>query len=78
MSSLEMFTVVAAWDESAGVWMGSCADIGVLSTKAETLDELFATLMDKTAQAVEEGEIHVEADSIYVQIVAHRLLMSRA
>jgi predicted RNase H-like HicB family nuclease len=73
-----MFTVVASWDETAEVWIGSCADLGVMSAKAESLDELFATMMDKTAQAVEDGEIHVEADSVHMQIVAHRHLMSRA
>jgi hypothetical protein len=78
MSSLEMFTVVAFWDEAREVWIGSCADIGVMSAKAETLDELFLGLMDKTAQAVESGEIQVEADSVHMQIVAHRHLMSRA
>jgi predicted RNase H-like HicB family nuclease len=78
MSTLEIFTVVASWDETGEVWIGSCADIGVLSAKADTLDQLFAAMMDKTAQAVEEGEIHVEGDSVHMQIVAHRHLMSRA
>ncbi len=78
MSSLEMFTVVASWDEKQEVWIGGCADIGVLSAKADTLDDLFANMMDKIAEAVEAGEIHVEADSVHLQIVAHRHLMSRA
>jgi predicted RNase H-like HicB family nuclease len=78
MSSLEMFTVVASWDEAGEFWIGSCAEIGVLSAKAETLDELFSGMMEKIAQAVEDGEIQVEADSVHMQIVAHRHLMSRA
>ena len=78
MSSLEMFTVVASWDETDSVWIGACADIGVLSAKAESLDDLFAKMMDKAAQAVVDGDIHVEADSLHMQIVAHRHLMSRA
>jgi hypothetical protein len=73
-----MFTVVASWDETNEVWIGACADIAVLSAKADSLDGLFAKMMDKAAQAVEAGEIHVEADSLHMQIVAHRHLMSRA
>jgi predicted RNase H-like HicB family nuclease len=78
MSSLEMFTVVASWDETKEAWIGTCPDLGLMSAKAESLDDLFAMMMDKTAQAVQDGEIVVEADSVYMQVVAHRHLMSRA
>jgi hypothetical protein len=78
MSAMEMFTVVASWDETENVWVGRCAEVRALAEEAESLDALMKKLIDKTADAVVSGALEVDADSVYIQIVAHRHVISRA
>ena len=73
-----MFTVVASWDATEHVWIGRCAEIRALSEEAASLDELLSKIVDKTADAIVNGDLEIDADSVYVQIVAHRHVISRA
>ena len=66
-----IFTVSAAWDREASVWVGHCDDIPA-AADAPTLDELLAKISAMALDLLPDNHPEVDPATVYVQITALR------
>src|SRR5205807_2023077 len=71
MSKPVIFTISAAWDDEASVWVGHCDDIPA-AADASTLDELLAKMSTMALDLLPDNHPGVDPASVYLQITALR------
>ncbi len=60
ISRPKMFTVMAAWDPDAGVWVATSQDVPGLVTEAETMEILEQKLKVMIPELLEENGIDLD------------------
>jgi Domain of unknown function (DUF1902) len=66
-----IFTISAAWDDEAAVWVGHCDDIPA-AADAPTLDELLAKISAMALDVLPDNHPGVDPASVFLQIAALR------
>ncbi len=71
MTKPVIFTISAAWDDEASVWIGHCDDIPA-AADAATLDELLAKISAMTLDLLPDNHPGIDPASVFMQIMALR------
>jgi hypothetical protein len=69
MNRPTIFTITAAWDDLARVWVGHCDDIPA-AADAPTLDELLAKINAMTMDLLPDNFPELAPADVYLQIMA--------
>ena len=64
-----IFTVTAAWDAEAAVWVGHCDEIPA-AADAATLDELLAKINAMTLDLLPDNFPELDPADVYLQLTA--------